>query len=431
MTFKIVLCVMLFACVTVPTRANEQDKENDRDGKGGQSNAWNDQPNLSSTVPRSFSSGYISVCYARMDGDARLVRPWSVPNRATADCRPPSPWDTLNVPGSWPPGAITCTAGGSFDCRRDEYYTQLKTTVIGPQGVQGPPGIAGPQGVRGEPGATGPAGPTGATGEAGPRGDGFTFRGEWDTTTTYHANDVVTEGGSAYIALGKSLGIDPQLPGAVWQLFVARGEMGPPGAPGTDGFSPVVTDVPPSLDGPCAPNGGTQVTAGDGSVTYVCNGHSGTTGQGAGMAMSGSVLLATTTLTNIPDLSLGVAVADSTAAIVVSSDGGVQLNSAVIGQFAIVDIFLFVDTPATATTPSITKQIGRRRVFMAVANAVFQQPIVNWAFSVIDVEPPGQPYTYRVAAQLVTSGGAQVFVSGSSTTGPWLRGTLTAVVINK
>jgi hypothetical protein len=241
----------------------------------------------------------------------------------------------------------------------------------------------------------------------------------------------VTEGGSAYIALGKSLGIDPQLPGTVWQLFVARGEMGPPGAPGTDGYSPVVTDVPPSLDGPCAPNGGTQVTAGDGSVTYVCNGHSGTTGQGAGMSISGNFLFATTTLTNVPDLSLGVAVADSTAAIVVSSDGGVQLNSAVERQFAIVDIFLFVDTPATATTPSITKQIGRRRVF--VANAVAQQAVVNWAFSVIDVEPPGQPYTYRVAAQLVTSNGGPtpLVVSGSSTTTPWLRGTLTAVVINK
>jgi len=122
-------------------------------------------------------------------------------------------------------------------------------------------------------------------------------------------------------------------------------------------------------------------------------------------------------------------VADSTAAIVVASDGGVQLNSAVVGQFAIVDIFLFVDTPGTPTAPGITRQIGRRRVF--AANAVAQQTVANWSFSVVDVEPPGQPYTYRVAAQLVTGNGAPALVSGSATTLPWLRGTLTAVVINK
>src|SRR5436190_15011615 len=106
MPFRIVLGVMLFACLIVPTRANGQDNENDRDGKGGRSNTWNDQSNPSGAVPRTFSSGYIPVCYARMDGDARLVRPWSVTNRPTADCRPPSPWDTLNNPGSWPAGAV-------------------------------------------------------------------------------------------------------------------------------------------------------------------------------------------------------------------------------------------------------------------------------------------------------------------------------------
>jgi hypothetical protein len=329
--------------------------------------------------------------------------------------------------GGW--ADIACTAGGSFDCQRDEYYTELQTSVVGPAGPQGPPGPAGPQGGEGVPGPVGPAGATGAPGPTGPRGDGFNFRGQWDTNTTYKPNDVVTEDGSSYVARGESVGVDPQLPGADWAPFVARGEMGPPGLNGANGFGAAVSDVAPAPDAPCAPDGGAQVTAGDGAVAYVCNGHRGTTGQGAGMAMSGDFVVATAAVTNIPDLSLAAAVANSTAAIVVTSDGGVQLSSAVVGQFAIVDIFLFVDTPATPTAPGITRQIGRRRVF--AANAVAQQTVANWSFSVVDVEPPGEPYTYRVAAQLVTGNGAPALVSGSATTLPWLRGTLTAVVINK
>ena len=147
------------------------------------------------------------------------------------------------------------------------------------------------------------------------------------------------------------------------------------------------------------------------------------------MALSGNFLFPTATMTNVPDLSLSVTATDATAGIVVSSDGGVQVNSALVGQYVIVDIFLFVDIPATATTGLTTKQVARRRVF--AANAVAQQAVSNWSFSVVDVEPPGGPYTYRVAAQLVGNNGSNAVVSGSSTTVPWLRGTLTAVVINK
>ena len=147
------------------------------------------------------------------------------------------------------------------------------------------------------------------------------------------------------------------------------------------------------------------------------------------MAASANFIVASPTLTSVPDLSLGVTVSPSTAKIVVSTDGGVQVNSALVSAFVIVDIFLSVDTPATATGPATTKIIGRRRVF--AANAVAQQSVANWSFAVVDDEPPGSPYTYRVAAQLVTSSGVPAIVSGSSTTLPWLRGTLTAVVINK
>jgi hypothetical protein len=52
---------------------------------------------------------------------------------------------------------------------------------------------------------------------------------------------------------------------------------------------------------------------------------------------------------------------------------------------------------------------------------------------VVDVQAPGGPYTYRVVAK-VASGmftAAGVTVSGSATSAPHLRGTLTAVGINR
>jgi len=238
----------------------------------------------------------------------------------------------------------------------------------------------------------------------------------------------VTQGGSAYVALGDSVGVDPTLPSKVWALMVARGEVGPAGVDGRNGVGATVAQLPPG-PGPCGVVGGAVVTAGDGLPAYVCNGQNGTTGQGAGMATSGNFLFATATTADVPDLSLSVMVTDSTAAVVVSTDGGVQVNSAVAGQYVIVDVFLFIDCPSTPGSCDPTKPIGRRRVY--AANAVAQQAVTNWSFSVVDVRTAGGPYVYKVAAQLVANNGSNAIVSGTPTTVPWLRGTLTAVVLNK
>jgi len=216
------------------------------------------------------------------------------------------------------------------------------------------------------------------------QGDGFTFRGAWDANAIYHVRDVVTEHGSSYVAQADSIGIDPTLPGDTWALMAARG----------------------------------------------------TTGQGLGIAASSNFIQGSGTLTDVPDLSLSVMVSDSTAGVVISTDGGIQLNSILVGGFAFVDVFVLVDIPATATKPAvINKPVARRRIF--AANATQQQAIANWAISTVCVEPPGGPYTYHVAAQLV-SNSVPVFVSGPpllSSTPPtplsWNRGTLSAVLINK
>ena len=162
--------------------------------------------------------------------------------------------------------------------------------------------------------------------------------------------------------------------------------------------------------------------------TWALMAERGTTGQGTGIAVSGNFILATGTVTDVPDLSLNVTVSRATAGVVVTTDGGIQMNSAIVGSYAFVDITLLVDVPATATRAASTKVVARRRVF--AENAVTQQAVTNWSISTVCVEPPGGPYTYHVAAQLVANN-APVIVSGSSTVLNWLRGTLTATVINK
>jgi len=350
----------------------------------------------SSDLQRSPSAEYpslVPMCYSKDDGEPRLVRTWNARYQTVPDCRPPSPWDEVNVPANgW--SNVMCTTGGSFDCRSDEYYTELDTHVVGPQGPPGPTGPTGPMGPMGPIGPQGPAGPAGATGATGPagptgdqgpigpagaQGDGFTFRGAWDANAIYHVRDVVTERGSSYVAQVDSIGIDPTLPGDTWALMAARG----------------------------------------------------TTGQGAGVAASSNFLRATGTLTEVPDLSLNVMVSEATAGVVVSTDGGIQLDSLLAGGFGIVDIVLLVDSPATATKPAATKQVARRRVFAGnAATPILAQAIANWSISTVCVEPPGGPYTYHVAAQLI-SNSVPVLISGSSSVLSHLRGTLSAILINK
>jgi hypothetical protein len=579
------VAVALVACVTLPTQAGAQDRD-DKDDKKSQG--------AGSRPPSAFTSGIIPICYGRANGEPRLVRPWNVANLLTPTCQPPAPW---NAGGGW--AAAACTVGGSFDCRRDEYYTELDTSVVGPAGpagAQGAPGIAGPQGPRGlagQSGATGPQGPagpqgpigpggadglvgpvgllgpqglpgvqgpkgdqglvgvtgpqgllgpigpsgadglqgpvgpagpvglqgpkgdqglagatgpqgasgsqglqgvqgtngaqgpagadgpqglqgptgdrgpigptgdTGASGAAGPRGDGFTFRGAWDTATAYRVNDVATQDGSAYVARNDSVGLDPQLPGTAWALLAARGAIGAPGANGTNGtngapgtngtngtnganglnglngangLGAVVVNIAPGTLGPCVTTGGAQVIGGDGVSASICNGSSGTTGQGIMLAASRSSIALTSAVTSlpVPDLTLLVPVSSTTAGTIISTEGGIQISSVTPNQYAFVDIFLFVDIPATPTSPAIVgTQIGNRRVF--VANVLGQSGIANWGFSVVDVQPPGGPYTYRVVAKLPASAlsGGGVIVSGSSTSTPHLRATLTAVGINR
>jgi hypothetical protein len=129
-------------------------------------------------------------------------------------------------------------------------------------------------------------------------------------------------------------------------------------------------------------------------------------------------------VTDIPGLSLGVNVTSATSAVVVSSDGGVQVNATNSGNAVVVDVFLFVDGD---TTP---KQIVQRRLY--AVNVSIVPNVANWSFTVAVTGLTPGTHTFRVAAYLVQQVGAmQAVVSGSSGSNLHLRGTLTAVVVNK
>jgi PEGA domain-containing protein/collagen triple helix repeat protein len=136
------------------------------------------------------------------------------------------------------------------------------TGATGPAGATGATGPAGPKGDTGATGATGPAGATGATGATGPAGPqgliGINFLGPWaPSPQQYHAatNDVVTLGGSTWIAILDNTGSQPgdtTVNPPVWQILAMKGADGAAGAQGPAG--------PQGLTGPAGAQGLTGPT---------------------------------------------------------------------------------------------------------------------------------------------------------------------------
>jgi hypothetical protein len=55
---------------------------------------------------------------------------------------------------------------------------------------------------------------------------GFKFEGTWDTSTAYHVNDIVTFNGSSFIAVSDHTGTQPAAAGnAGWELFASGGDI--------------------------------------------------------------------------------------------------------------------------------------------------------------------------------------------------------------
>jgi hypothetical protein len=92
--------------------------------------------------------------------------------------------------------------------------------------LRGSDGEAGPQGEAGEDGASGEQGERGLTGQQGPfglDGEGFAWRGDFDSASVpYERNDVVHHEGSAWIAIVEDATGYPD-ESIDWDLFVSGG----------------------------------------------------------------------------------------------------------------------------------------------------------------------------------------------------------------
>lgn len=68
------------------------------------------------------------------------------------------------------------------------------------------------------------------------KGDGFTFRGSFDSGATYNINDVVnyTGNGNTYVAIANNVatGTAPDVDTSNWALFVPKGDTGSAGGGG-------------------------------------------------------------------------------------------------------------------------------------------------------------------------------------------------------
>src|SRR5437588_10456614 len=102
-----VSAVLLTSVIAI--RADGQDRDNNRDDAAR------------ARLPQLGRKAQVPACYNSLSGDWRVVHPWSSKKSPGAVCRPPAPWDTVNVPpDGW--GQAICTAGGAFDCDANESF---------------------------------------------------------------------------------------------------------------------------------------------------------------------------------------------------------------------------------------------------------------------------------------------------------------------
>ncbi|MGB7925601.1 MAG: hypothetical protein WCF57_20350 [Pyrinomonadaceae bacterium] len=79
---------------------------------------------------------------------------------------------------------------------------------------------------KGDPGSTGATGADGATGQ------GYAWRGAWDSATAYVAYDTVAHEGSSFVAIAASTNVEPGTDPAKWNLLAEKGADGAVGGGG-------------------------------------------------------------------------------------------------------------------------------------------------------------------------------------------------------
>ena len=389
------IVVFLTVTSTLPAYAGDQDRDKEK------------EDNSRARLPAYGPGAVVPVCYNSQSGDWRLVSPWGVANAPALSCRPPAPWDSINVPaGGW--SKVACTTGGAFDCREHEFFLELNS-----RGPQGPLGLTGPQGSIGPQGPNGAVGPIGPQGSAGPPG----VQGPVGPTGAAGVQGNVGPAG-------------------------ATGAVGPTGPVGPTGAGATVTDISPS--GPCGPVAGVSIADGAGHIGIVCDGATGATGATgptgpAGTAgQSSATFLETSAFTaspvaapTVPPLFYVTGLyqtisVPSGAAVHIESTGGVQTQSATVPGFSVLDVLLFVD--------GVSQPGGWTRLTAANVT-IADKASARWHFAQ-SVTLAAGTHTIGVAVgQAGAAGGGSIAGSVAATVGGVnpspLQGTLTVTILKQ
>ncbi len=103
--------------------------------------------------------------------------------------------------------------------------------------------------------------------------DNLVWLGAWSSSATYRVNDVVTDGGSSYVAITSSTNLQPSTNPTNWDLLAEQGPQGiqgiqgPEGPAGTDGaVGPAGPQGDPGPTGPTGATGATGPAGTDGAV---------------------------------------------------------------------------------------------------------------------------------------------------------------------
>lgn len=121
--------------------------------------------------------------------------------------------------------------------------------------------VTGPEGPPGPPGDTGPAGPEGPQGPTGPEGPrGLEWRGAWDATIAYAANDTVQHNGTSWVTSVATVAGDEPGVAAAWEILAQQGATGPQGPTGPEG--------PTGPTGPQGPEGLVWRGVWDSTIAY-------------------------------------------------------------------------------------------------------------------------------------------------------------------
>ena len=189
------------------------------------------------------------------------------------------------------------------------------------------------------------------SGTGGAAGQGYTWKGAWNTATTYSPYDTVSRSGSSYVCIIANTNVDPAVDTTHWNLMAQQGATGNTGATGPQG--PIGNTGATGPQGPQGNQGATGATGPQGNPGATgATGPQGATGATGPTGAAGvSVISYSSAAITIPPIGSSVTVTWDQVAWM-----GVGLATA-IGDCSTGNILgSFIVTAITPATNSATMQ---------------------------------------------------------------------------